>query len=722
MIFFRSRNSMIRLLFIILCFSVVACTTKTDGDFKVIKARVIAELKQMPVNDEKAAHLIETLNNDGSWPGINYNDLSNTGFQHWRHLSNMLVLANAFTNSLSEFYQTEKVIKTIEAALSFWVENDFFCENWWHNQIGTPTSLVNLMLLVGDKLPKNLIAKTQPLIGRANLNATGARPSGDRIEIAGILAKNLLFINDQREFGKVIKVIEGEIKFSTGRGLQYDYSFQHRNDGVNNTISYGLGYANTFVEWANYVAATRYAFSEEKTRLLIDYYLDGICKNMVFGKFPDAGVKNRSFSRPGSLHARSAAIIKKLLQVSGYREKELKEIIEIRDKGTKPTLSFATFYWQTEHFTFQRPNFFTSVRMYSSRNHNMEEPYNSEGLLNHHRGDGTNHIAVSGTEYYNIAPVFDYQKIPGATIMQKPAMPPPEEIQKAGLTSFVGAVTDGKYGTAAFDFESPHGPLRAKKSWFFFDDEYVCLGAGINCPTQLPVVTTLNQCLLRGEVFVSGMNQNGSIERGERVLEHVNWVFHDHIGYVFPEPATVNLKNSEATGTWFAINQQANSSKAEVKKEVFKLWLNQGEKPVDEKYQYIVVPATSKSKLEQKTSKQHIEILANNTKIQAVKNNKLNIVEIVFYKPGEIKIGNNLLLNCKSAGIVMVKITDNQITRISVADPERKLSKIEVGTTTRINKKGDKFEAIYDAISGTSTITIDLPQTVYAGKSVTINL
>jgi len=38
-------------------------------------------------------------------------------------------------------------------------------------------------------------------------------------------------------------------------------------------------------------------------------------------------------------------------------------------------------------------------------------------------------------------------------------------------------VSDGSYGLAACDFE--RDGLTARKSWFFFDDEIVCLGAGI---------------------------------------------------------------------------------------------------------------------------------------------------------------------------------------------------------------------------------------------------
>ena len=146
--------------------------------------------------------------------------------------------------------------------------------------------------------------------------------------------------------------------------------------------------------------------------MLIDYFLDGICKTAVYGKFPDAGARNRSISRQGALKPYNTKLVEKLLLTSSYRREELQEIADIRQKGGKPTLAHATYYWHSEHFTCQRPDWFASVRLYSTRTHNMEQPYNSEGLLNHHRGDGANHLSRSGDEYLDIWPVYDYQKIP----------------------------------------------------------------------------------------------------------------------------------------------------------------------------------------------------------------------------------------------------------------------------------------------------------------------
>ena len=712
-------------------------------DFDIVKQRVVDELMKPPVDDTRIESLIGEQRTDGTWPGINYQDVSREGFEHRIHLGNMVELARAYKTKSSKFYKSKKVKIAIEQALKNWTDHDYICDNWWHNQIGTPNALVTLILIIGNELPKDLVDKAQPMIGRAHIDAPGARPGGDRIKIAGIQAKNTLFLGDRETFDKVIRVIESEIKFSDwvgavygygfrnipsgfnnrnmgGRGIQHDYSFHHRVDGVNNTLSYGTGYASAFIEWATYVRGTEYAFAEEPTQRLVDYFLDGICKHLIFGKYPDPGAKNRSISRQGTLRPYSSGEIDKLLSITDYRKAEQEEIKSTRDTNSKSMLSHATFYWDTEHFTVQRPDWFTSVRMYSTRNHNMEVGYNSEGLLNHHRGDGANHISVTGDEYYDIAPVFDYQKVPGATIVEKASLPDPDEIQKLGLTDFVGAVTDGKYGAAVFDFRSPHDPLIARKSWFIFDDEYVCLGTGISARQNLPVATTLNQCLLRSDVTISVSGKKSVVAKGERETENVDWVFQDGVGYVFPDPATVNIKNNEATGSWWTINKQSDSPKDEIKMDVFKLWLSHGNRPSEASYEYIVAPATTIEKLEQGISRKNISILSNTPEIQAVRHDGLKMVQVVFYKAGEVTLANGLVLKSASPGIYMIKVASSGLKEVSVTDPSRELGSILFSVTSRVEKQGEHYKAVWNEDKEVSEISIDLPQVPYAGSSVTV--
>ncbi|HEC43982.1 MAG TPA: chondroitin lyase, partial [Bacteroides sp.] len=514
-------------------------------------------------------------------------------------------------------------------------------------------------------------------------------------------------------------------KFSTGkRGMQQDYSFHHRTDRVNNTTSYGYGkYANAFGEWSFYVANTKYAFSIEKINHLVDYYLDGIFKQQVYGVYTDISVKNRSISHKSSFEPHSVTEIDRLLQSTDYRKDELEEIIALRKGEAEPSLSFCKFFWQTEHFVFQRPDFYTTVRMFSTRNRNMEVPYNGPGKTTHHRADGTNYLMLKGDEFHNIWPLYDWQKISGTTIMQKPELYGPKEIQKDGLTDFVGAVTDGVYGAVAFDFRSPHDMLKAKKSWFFFDEEYVCLGTDINSRPDLPVATTVNQVLMRSEVTIMQNDKTIKLPKGNRELNDVKWVYQDKIGYIFPEPATINLSNQVEQGRWSDITDQKNISEEIISEEVFMLWFNHGNRPDNASYQYIVVPDVSEQELmESSSDNRNIDIISNTSDIQAVKNNKLGICQLAFYKAGEVDISNGLKLRMESQGMAMIKMKGDRIEKLTVSDPSRKLSRIMITVSDIYNVEGDNYIAFPDNNQNNTLIIVDLPQDVFAGKSVTIKL
>ncbi len=695
-------------------------------DIETIKERIVKELLAGSIDDARVKAILAKMNDDGSFQGINYADLTNiAGFPHAEHTSNLVYLGKAFQNKSSVNYLSDQLKQSIIKGLEFWVKNNFVGDNWHDNQIATPTNLVNLMLAIGDDLPKDLVAKTQPIIGRANMNASGARPSGDRIVIAGILAKNLLFVGDDKRFDTIIKIIEGEIKFSTGeRGLQHDFSFHHRVDRVNNTTSYGYGkFANAYGEWSLYVANTKYAFSTEKINLLVDYYLDGIYKQMVYGVYIDVSVKNRDVSIKGSFEPRGTLEIERLLLRTNYRKAELEEIIQLRKGQAKPSKSFAKFFWQTEHFVFQRPGFYTTVRMYSTRNRNMEEAYNGPGKTTHHRADGTNYLMLKGDEYQNIWPVYDWQKISGTTIIQKQALPGPNQIQKDGLTDFVGAVTDGLYGAVAFDFKSPHDMLAAKKSWFFFEEEYVCLGTAIKSLPNAPVFTTINQVLMRTDVTIKQQGDIKILPEGNRVMENVKWIYQDKIGYVFPKPTQISISNQAATGRWSDITDQKNISQELVTEKVFLAGFQHGNRPENASYQYIVVPNIAEKELDKSSADNRgIEILANNANLQAVKSSKLNMAQIAFYRAGELSVSKEISLKMDSQGMAMLTMKDNRVKDLSVSDPSRKLNRINLTISGIYNIQQENVVAYPDKKSNQTLLIIQLPQNEYAGKTVSMVL
>lgn len=683
---------------------------KNDSDIEKIRKRCIERIISTNVNGNIVDNLLQTLRADGTWPGIDYVDVSRTGFQHARHLANMVNLAIAYKKPGSPFRGKRNLKQAFDKSMAYWLEHDFICDNWWNNQIDTPARMVTILLLMDKDLSKEQSDKMLQIISRGNINATGARPSGDRIKIAGIQAKAALYKRNVEEVEMLLKVIESEIKFSTKIGIQYDYSFHHRADRVNNTLTYGVGYGNAFVEWATLVNGTRFGFSQDSIRLIIDYYLDGICKQMIYGMISDPGIGNRDITRPGKAVVWSADVVKNILTLTDYRKAELETVVRAREGENVIPQSYAKFFWCTDHFVYQRPNFYTSVRMYSERNANMEEPYNGEGIMNHFRGDGTNYLSLEGDEYKNVIPVYDWMKIPGTTTVQLDTMPLKENVQKWGLTKFVGAVSDDMYGAVGFEFKSPHTALTAKKSYFFFDKEYVCLGSGITSRVKgRPVSTTINQCVLSGEVHVKDGRGAHVQSRGAVNIPKVEWVNHDNVGYVFPEKSAVFLLNQEKTGSWTIANKQTSVSAEEVKCDVFTLALNHGKECKNASYEYIVVPSVNHYEMEDYVHVLPVSVLTNTSELQAVRHNGLRIAYAVFYKHGTVHITGNLSVTIDSPGLVMLKYNAaGNVTQLLVSDPTRLLKTIHLS----INSGSGVLQRY----------AIDLPQNEYAGRSVKVKL
>jgi chondroitin AC lyase len=257
--------------------------TSSTPDLEIIRKRIIDDLLEPSIYEQKIQKLIQSINPDGSWPGINYKDTTKTGFQHSIHLENMLDLARAYKKRGTKFYQNTDVKKTVSSALDFWIAHDFICENWWWNEMGTPNWMINTMLVLDDDLTDKEKTDGARIASRASLTGFGARAGGDFVPIAGMVVKQGLFKRNDSIVQKALKVMADQIKITTDRGIKPDLSFHHRVDNVTSIHSYGTNYVSSFAYWTVKTAGTKYQLPDEALKLLIDYYLDGICKSMAFG-------------------------------------------------------------------------------------------------------------------------------------------------------------------------------------------------------------------------------------------------------------------------------------------------------------------------------------------------------------------------------------------------------------------------------------------------------
>ena len=149
-------------------------------------------------------------------------------------------------------------------------------------------------------------------------------------------------------------------------------------------------------------------------------------------------------------------------------------------------------FWRSDYTVHRNTNWFASVRMLSDRVSPGEF-----GKKTWHVSDGRTYVVVEGNEYLrdDILATLDWSRLPGTTGYCPTSYAPgllTEGVKSRGTRSFVGGVSLGKLGVSAMDFEGIQSGLTAKKSWFFFDDEIVCMGADINGDTRT-AETIVNQ-------------------------------------------------------------------------------------------------------------------------------------------------------------------------------------------------------------------------------------
>ena len=694
-----------------------------DKDLETVRERVIANILITPVNEDQIEEAVSTLAPGGYWPEINYEDVSRTGWEHGVHLSNMLAMARAYVRPGNRFTGSAELKIALFSSLEFWIEHDFICENWYPNQISTPNTIINILLLMDPELTGELREGGLRIAGRANMQASGARQSGDRILIAAILGKQALFLRDAGILEEVIEIMGTDIRIvNDGPGLKPDMSFHHRNDNVPCTITYGLNPPSSFSRWALKIDGTRFSLPDASMELMVDYYLDGICRSLAFGHYRDPGAINRGNSIRGALNPIGPQVAEDLYNTSHYRRDELRNIAMIRRGEVEPDLRYTSFFWKSEYFSHQRPGWFASLRMHSERGNNFESPYNFEGLKNHHYTDGANFLTITGKEYSDIFPVWDWQRIPGTTVVQKPELPHWDQIVKKGLTGFVGGVTDNEYGAAAFDFKSPHDPLIARKSWFFFDDEYIALGSGIASTSAFPVNTTVTQRFLEGDVLTGTGKGYTRLSPGEHHLDGRTWVHHDRVAYIFPSSPSLNVKNDTSTGHWRLINLRLWATDDEISADLFTLWIDHGAGPGEGSYEYIVVPGIEPEEVGGYSKELAVRVLVNTSSLQAVRHDGLGITQIVFYEPGTIDIGNGIALSADKPCMVMVKGAGRKIDRITVLDPLRTSESLHLTIGTHISGKGDNWSVSRQGNGGSSLVRVKLPSEGLAGKSVVMDL
>ena len=359
--------------------------------------------------------------------------------------------------------------------------------NWWHNQIGVPRSVGEILLLMEGETAPVQVAKAVEILDRSSLKkaSKGTLTGANLVWQANNQILRGLIEGSPEAVSEALQSLFKEIHIAGPgqEGIQADFSF-HQHGAVLYSGGYGAAFTGDCCRFIEFTQGTRFAPTAEQLAILERYVLDGQ-RWMIRGTRVRLRRCRREIVRSGKSARGIETAAGSLAQAGSPRRKELADFAaRLRGDSSVAPLAGNRHFWKSDYMAHHRAGYFTSARMVSTRMANTDSFTNGEGRQSHHIADGAALLYRTGDEYRDIFPVWDWRKVPGTTVEQAPEPLEPRLVRSMGKSSFVGGVSDGAYGMAAMGLA--RGSLAAKKAWFYFDDEFVCLGTGISCASSTP--------------------------------------------------------------------------------------------------------------------------------------------------------------------------------------------------------------------------------------------
>jgi chondroitin AC lyase len=688
---------------------IMTIASPAGSDIATIRGRVVRSLLEQPSGAAQVRALVESLQPDGSWKEVDYQSKETARWGTVNHLQRILTLAQAFRAPGHPLAGDAGIRDAIRRAFRYWIEHDFQCPNWWFNEIQVPRTVGQILLLLGQAVEAPDREKAITVImSRSRIGMTGQ----NRVWMAENVFTRGLLTGDDALVRQALDALLEELRVTTSEGIQPDGSF-HQHGPQQQFGNYGLSFAETETRWAALVQGTGFALSAEKRDALRLLLLEGMRWVVWRGRMDISGLGRQL--RSGAQQARGrgvATAFRSMRLVDPAMAGEYDRLLAgfDPDPPAEEKLAGNRAFWRSDMIVHRTPVFYTSVRMSSARVA-INESINGENLLGSLMGDGATYLYRRGDEYDDVLPVWDWHRLPGVTAYTGEPLP---GFKTRNSSRFVGSVSDGRDGAAVMELDREG--LAAHKSWFFSSDQIVCLGAGIRTAADREVATTLNQCLLKGDVVTAAGGRTATLAAGNRQrLEHPAWVHHDGVGYVFLSPATVSVSNREQSGTWKSVVNYL--SEAAVTKPVFSLGIEHGRRPTAGSYAYLILPGATTERLTSLAQHPDIRVLSNTPALQAIQDEPLHLTQAAFHRSGELPMGDGVRLGVDAACLLMVRQEEKR-WELTVSDPAQSAGSVGVMLSGRFTGEGCQ----YDAATGKSAVRMALPAGGEAGKSVTRTL
>lgn len=627
------------LCFFILIFFSLVCFSQTNNDIDTVLNRyknflLFTDTSFQSVND------LQVINKDGKWPDINYENNQTGAWQVSVHLQRVRDLALAWASVKSTDYHSLRTKQTISLALADWFKHRYKSKNWWHNEIGVPQIMRDIIVLMADTLSNDERRQALEILAQYKVAGTGANLvwSADLGLHYGALTENWALMKQCRD------TILTVIKVTTDEGVQPDYSF-HQHGKRLQMYHYGGAFLRDDVRIAWQLRNLSLAFPFPKINILTQFVLNG-WQWMARGINTVPGTIDRAASRKNALHSADIRnIMPFLYEIQPDSIEAFKKLYAIQNN--LDALNGYKYYPYADFTAYHQPKFSFFLKTNSTRTL-LTESINRENLKGELLNSGDSYFISQGNEYFNLMPVWDWDRLPGITNFIS------DRKNKIKQQSFTGNVSDGRSGLAVMDYylQKDDQSLKAHKFWATDGIVTVALIAGLKTQDlEQPAFTVLDQARWSGEVTV---NRPGNIlTAGTFTYKDLKWMQHRNFVYIPAYKDSIVIKINETKGQWSSINES--ESGTQIADSVFMPSIIHA---AGKDYSgYIVAYAPAAAEAEKLFSKPSWQILQNNDSCQAVQfaNGK---VMASFYKPGKIRLRKGLDITVNHPCLILLKSHD----------------------------------------------------------------
>ena len=658
----------------------------------------------------------------GSSSYINANSIQFT-YQYIR------AMALAYETKGCALYQNKDMLEDIKMALEFMNKyhyNQDFKQgdktvpygNWFSWRLGAPVYLGETLLLLYDDLDKEVIDKYAATMEEfVNWTSfTGANSTwNERVSMyTGLLTEKESYMSHiQSVMPTVLKYTEpGDGSFPDG--YYEDGTFiQHTTFPYNG--GYGLMCLTDTAYLLYMLSGTKWDLGEDSANIVYDWVIDSY-EPMVYNGLSMDAFRGREITRSDTTQPRGALIIANaMLMLSENAPENIQEqfkgcikqwfsndfmIEQMNASADTPWYKFPldtvvkvnsiltddsitpisfdgttyqmnngarTIHWSKEGWAYTIAMSSPTIKTYEGGDSNNKGWYIGNGATYLYTND------LERTEGVEKA-TKDWYRIPGATSVYGR-----NQGTQYNLNPFAGGVTDGVYGVSGMDLSMTTHDLKAKKSWFMFDDEVVALGSNIS--GQYDVETTLENYKIDSEnrtYYVDGNKQTMTMDGTEIAYDNAK-TFHmsgnvedSDIGFYFPNNLDINVKSETRSGTWSSLgeyNRDTNTYSADY----FTAWMDHSENgngANDSSYSYVLLPGKSVDETTEYATNSDIEIIRQDDKAHAVYEKSLGTLGVNFWQKGYTSVDLGDVKNyvtSDSPASVMINDTDNGLN-VSVTD------------------------------------------------------